>query len=290
VEKDKLELGKRLWRRLSNNVGRAIADYQLIDGGDRILCAVSGGKDSYVMHEVLSDLARRAPVKFQLLAFNVDQGHPGYPLERLRDYMAAGSHPFHVVREDTYSIVRAKVPAGKTTCSLCSRLRRGILYNAARALDCNKIALGHHRDDAITTLMLNLLFAGTLKSMPPKLTCDEGDIQVIRPLCYCAEDDLARYAELREYPILPCTLCGEQENLQRRIVSDMLADLDRRYPGVRQSMLAALANVRPSHLCDTSLWGAAREGPSAPPLVSLRRGTSPAGMDAELFARGSGRR
>ncbi len=245
-------LGKKLGRA----VGRAIADFAMIDDGDRILCAVSGGKDSYAMHELLVDLERRAPVRFEVHAVNVDQGHPGYPREKLHGYMAAGGHRFRMVHEDTYSIVKAKVPEGKTTCSLCSRLRRGILYSLAREMGCNKIALGHHRDDAVTTLMMNLLFSGALKAMPPKLVNDEGDVVVIRPLAYCAEDDLRAYAEERAYPIIPCVLCSGQPNLQRRVVGDMLAELDRKHPGVRDSMLAALRNVRPSHLFDADLWRA----------------------------------
>jgi tRNA 2-thiocytidine biosynthesis protein TtcA len=243
-----------LRKKIGRAVGSAIADFALVEEGDRILCAVSGGKDSYVMHELLVDLERRAPVSFEVIAVNVDQGHPGYPREKLHDYMAAGGHRFRMIHEDTYSVVKAKVPEGKTTCSLCSRLRRGILYTAAREMGCNKIALGHHRDDSITTLMMNLFFSGTLKAMPPKLINDEGDVVVIRPLAYCAEDDLRAYAELRNYPLIPCVLCSAQPNLQRRIVSDMLAELDERHPGVRDSMLAALRNVRPSHLLDRDLW------------------------------------
>jgi tRNA 2-thiocytidine biosynthesis protein TtcA len=266
----------KLKKRLGKALGQAIADFGLIEEGDRILCAVSGGKDSYVMHELLVDLERRAPVRFSVLALNVDQGHPGYPGELLEGYMRRGGHAFRMIREDTYTIVKEKVPEGKTTCSLCSRLRRGILYSAARELGCNKIALGHHRDDVVTTLMLNLFFSGQLKAMPPKLVCDEGDLVVIRPLAYCAEDDIAAYAGLRSYPIIPCTLCGDQEDMQRRIVGDMLAAVDGRHPGVRQRMLAALRNVRPTHLLDAGLWRrlgleVAQETDRSE-LVRLRRG------------------
>ncbi|HZO15384.1 MAG TPA: tRNA 2-thiocytidine(32) synthetase TtcA [Polyangiaceae bacterium] len=240
--------------RLARAMGRAIADFSMIADGDRILCAVSGGKDSYVMHDLLVDLARRAPVRFEVLAVNIDQGHPGYPGERLESYMAERGYAFRMVREDTYSIVQEKIPAAKTKCSLCSRLRRGILYRLARELGCNKIALGHHRDDVIVTLMLNLFFSGQLKAMPPKLVCDEGDVIVLRPLVYCAEDDIAAYARERGYPILPCTLCGSQPNLQRKVVNDLLGDLEARHPGLKQNMLAALRNVRPSHLLDAELW------------------------------------
>lgn len=245
---------RKLRARLGKAVGQAIADFSMIAEGDRILCAVSGGKDSYVMHELLCDLTRRAPVRFEVLAVNVDQGHPGYPREVLHRYMKDGGHAFRMIHEDTYSVVKAKVPEGKTTCSLCSRLRRGILYTAARELGCNKVALGHHRDDVVTTLMLNLFFGGQLKAMPPKLINDVGDITVIRPLAYAAEDDIAAYASARGYPLIPCVLCGEQADMQRRVVGSMLADVEASHPGVRQRMLAALRNVRPSHLLDAGLW------------------------------------
>jgi tRNA 2-thiocytidine biosynthesis protein TtcA len=235
-------------------MARAVTDFAMIADGDRILCAVSGGKDSYAMHALLVDLKRRAPVRFDVVAVNIDQGHPGYPGHLLTDYMAAGGHDFRMIDEDTYSIVTDKIPAGKTYCSLCSRLRRGILYRVARELECTKIALGHHRDDAITTLMLNLVFGGQLKAMPPKLVTDEGDQVVIRPLIYCAEDDLAAFAAEEQFPIIPCNLCGSQENLQRKAISKLLADLDARCPGSRRNMLAALGNVRPSHLFDKGLW------------------------------------
>ena len=243
-----------LRRKLARSMARAIADFEMIADGDRILCAVSGGKDSYALHALLVDLARRAPVRFEVLAVNIDQGHPGYPGHLLTDYMAAGGHPFSMVAEDTYSIVTGKIPEGKTYCSLCSRLRRGILYRLAREHGCTKIALGHHRDDAITTLMLNLIFSGQLKAMPPKLVSDEGDNVVVRPLIYCAEDDLAAFAAEERFPIIPCDLCGSQDNLQRRAVSRLLADLDAKWPGARRNMLAALGNVRPSHLFDKGLW------------------------------------
>lgn len=271
---------RKLRARLGKAVGQAIADFSMIAEGDRILCAVSGGKDSYVMHELLVDLTRRAPVRFEVLAVNVDQGHPGYPREVLHAYMARGGHAFRMVREDTYSVVKAKIPEGKTTCSLCSRLRRGILYTTARELGCNKVALGHHRDDIVTTLMLNLMFAGQLKAMPPKLVNDEGDLTVIRPLAFCAEDDIASFAAERGYPLIPCVLCGEQSDMQRRTVSAMLASVEQTHPGVRQRMLAALRNVRASHLLDAGLW--ARLGlvvaededgakTTSPKLIPLRR-------------------
>ncbi|TKC94721.1 tRNA 2-thiocytidine(32) synthetase TtcA [Polyangium fumosum] len=243
-----------LRRKLARSMSRAIADFKMLSDGDRILCAVSGGKDSYAMHDLLVDLARRAPVRFSVVAVNIDQGHPGYPGHLLRDYMNARGHEFVMINEDTYSIVTDKIPEGKTYCSLCSRLRRGILYRIAQEMGCTKIALGHHRDDAITTLMLNLVFAGQLKAMPPKLVADDGKNVVIRPLIYCAEDDLAAFAAEEKFPILPCDLCGSQDNLQRKAISRLLADLDARCPGARRNMLAALGNVRPSHLFDAGLW------------------------------------
>ncbi|MEM9691746.1 MAG: tRNA 2-thiocytidine(32) synthetase TtcA [Myxococcota bacterium] len=244
----------RLGRRLSRATSQAVRDFDMIEDGDRILCAVSGGKDSYVMHELLEEMRRRTPIRFELHALNVDQGHPGYPAERLHRYMEHGQYAFTMVHEDTYSVVKEKVPEGKTTCSLCSRLRRGILYSEARRLGCNKLALGHHRDDVVTTLMMNLFFSGQLKAMPPKLVNDEGDIQVIRPLAYCAEEHIATYAELRAYPIIPCVLCSGQLDHQRRVIGELLAEVDRKHPGVRQRILAALRNVRASHLLDIGLW------------------------------------
>src|SRR4051812_23418085 len=243
-----------LRKKLGKALGRAVTDFEMIADGDRVLCAVSGGKDSYALHALLVELSRRAPVRFEVIAVNIDQGHPGYPGHLLRDYMAAGGHPFHMIAEDTYAIVTEKIPEGKTYCSLCSRLRRGILYRVAREMGCTKIALGHHRDDAVTTLMLNLIFAGQLKAMPPKLISDEGDNVVIRPLIYCAEDDLAAFAAEERFPIIPCDLCGSQDGLQRKAIARLLADLEARNPGARRNMLAALGNVRPSHLFDKGLW------------------------------------
>jgi tRNA 2-thiocytidine biosynthesis protein TtcA len=244
----------RLEKRLSRAMSRAIEDFQMISEGDRILVAVSGGKDSYTLHHLLASLAERAPVSFSLLAVNIDQGHPGYPGHLLTEYMLSRGHAFQMVREDTYSIVTEKIPEGKTYCSLCSRLRRGILYRLATELGCSKIALGHHRDDVLVTLLLNLFFSGQLKAMPPKLVSDDGAHTVIRPLVYCAEDDIAAYAARMQFPILPCDLCGSQDNLQRKIISDLLSRLEQDNPGLRASALAALMNVRPSHLLDAGLW------------------------------------
>jgi len=253
-----------LEKKLSRAMGKAIVDFGMIAEGDRVMVAVSGGKDSYTMLHLLRALQKRAPVSFTLKVVNIDQGHPGYPADRLRDYMAREQYDFTMIEEDTYSIVTEKIPAGKTFCSLCSRLRRGILYRVAKELGCTKIALGHHRDDALQTLLLNLLFAGMLATMPPKLISQEGQV-VIRPLVYCAEEDILAYSTAVGFPILPCDLCGSQDNLQRKIVGAMINDLEAKTPGTKASMLAALQNVRPSHLLDRDLWArlgldAARDG------------------------------
>lgn len=243
--------------RLARAMGRAMGDFAMIADGDRILVAVSGGKDSYTLLFLLRELQRVAPVRFSLLAVNIDQGHPGYPAEVLVEYMRREAYDFRLVREDTYSIVKEKIPEGKTYCSLCSRLRRGVLYRIASELGCNKIALGHHRDDILQTFWLNFQFAGMLAAMPPKLV-SEGEgrapITVIRPLAYAAEEDIRELAAERAFPILPCDLCGSQENLQRKVAGRMLDDLERARPGTKAVMLAALQNVRPSHLLDRDLW------------------------------------
>jgi tRNA 2-thiocytidine biosynthesis protein TtcA len=245
--------GSGVLRRLSRGIARAITDFDMIEDGDRVMVCVSGGKDSYTMLHLLRDLARRAPVRFELVVVNVDQGHPGYPADRLRSYMRDEGYDFTMIEEDTYSIVTDKIPEGKTYCSLCSRLRRGILYRVAKELGATKIALGHHRDDILQTLLLNLFFAGQLAAMPPKLVSQEGQI-VIRPLAYCAEADIDSFAREKGFPILPCDLCGSQDNLQRKIVGGMLDDLEEKHPGMKGVMFAALQNVRPSHLLDRDLW------------------------------------
>lgn len=241
-------------RRLGRALARAVTDFGMIDDGDRMMVAVSGGKDSYTMLHLLRELQRRAPVRFTIQVVNVDQGHPGYPGHLLRDYMAREGYDFRMIEEDTYSIVTEKIPPGKTFCSLCSRLRRGILYRVATELGCNKIALGHHRDDVLQTLLLNLLFAGKLASMPPKLLTDSGDHVVVRPLVYCAEEDIRAFAAQLGFPILPCDLCGSQDQLQRKQVGKMIDQLEADRPGTKAVMLAALQNVRPTHLLDRGLW------------------------------------
>jgi tRNA 2-thiocytidine biosynthesis protein TtcA len=243
-------------KKLGRAVSRAIADFSMIEEGDRLLVAVSGGKDSYTMLHVLRSLQRKAPVSFELRVVNVDQGHPGYPGHLLREYMAREGHDFTMIEEDTYSIVTEKIPKGKTYCSLCSRLRRGILYRVAKELGCNKIALGHHRDDVLQTLLLNLVFAGQLGAMPPRLVADGGSLIVVRPLVYCAEEDIRTFAELAQFPILPCDLCGSQEQLQRKAMGRLIDQLEREHPGTKTVMLSALQNVRPSHLLDQRLWKA----------------------------------
>jgi tRNA 2-thiocytidine biosynthesis protein TtcA len=241
-------------KKLRRATSRAIADFSMIEEGDSILVAVSGGKDSYTMLHLLRSLQRKAPVTFRLRVVNVDQGHPGYPGHVLREYMAREGHDFTMIEEDTYSIVTEKIPRGKTFCSLCSRLRRGILYRVAKELGCNKIALGHHRDDVLQTLLLNLVFAGQLGAMPPRLVADGGALIVVRPLVYCAEEDIRTFAEHAEFPILPCDLCGTQEHLQRKAMARLIDQLERDHPGTKNVMLSALQNVRPSHLLDQRLW------------------------------------
>jgi tRNA 2-thiocytidine biosynthesis protein TtcA len=244
----------KLKKSLESRAGRAIGDYNMIENGDTVLVCVSGGKDSYTLLSILMTLRQRAPIDFRLIAMNLDQKQPGFPAEVLPAYFASLGVEYRIVEQDTYSIVRDKVPAGKTTCSLCSRLRRGVIYRTAKELGANKIALGHHRDDIVHTLFLNLLFGGKLKAMPPKLVTDDKAHMVIRPLAYCAENDISRYARGMSFPIIPCNLCGSQENLQRQKIREMMQDWDRRYPGRTESVMTALQNVVPSHLADQALF------------------------------------
>jgi tRNA 2-thiocytidine biosynthesis protein TtcA len=246
----------RLEKRLLAAVARASIDFRLLEPGDRVLVAMSGGKDSFGLLHLLHRLEQRAPFRFSLVAVNVDQGHPGFPKHVLPEWLAARGHEYRIVEEDTHSIVKAKVAAGKTYCSLCSRLRRGILYNVACELGATKIALGHHADDVIETLLLNLFYSGQLKTMPPRLRSDDGRNVVIRPLVYCSEADLAELAGELGFPIIPCDLCGSQENLKRKRVKGLIAELARENPKVRGNLLAALGNVRPTHLLDAELRAA----------------------------------
>ena len=244
----------KLFKRLARLVGQAIGDFNMIEDGDKVMVCLSGGKDSYAMLEVLMRLRERAPIHFDIVAVNLDQKQPGFPEHVLPEYLKQLDIPFHIENQDTYSIVKRLVPEGKTTCSLCSRLRRGILYRVAGELGATKIALGHHRDDILQTLLLNLFYGGKLKGMPPKLQSDDGKNIVIRPLAYVKETDLEKYAELREFPIIPCNLCGSQPNLKRAEMKALIRDWEKRFPGRVENMFNALSNVVPSHLMDHQLF------------------------------------
>ncbi|KPP98965.1 tRNA 2-thiocytidine(32) synthetase TtcA [Marinobacter sp. HL-58] len=267
--RQKLEFNK-LQKRLRREMGQAIADFSMIEAGDKVMCCLSGGKDSYAMLDILLNLQKSAPVHFELIAVNLDQKQPGFPEEVLPEYLSALGIEYHIIEKDTYSIVKEKVPEGKTTCGLCSRLRRGILYNFAEEHGVTKIALGHHRDDLLETLFLNMFYGGKLKSMPPVLHSDDGRNTVIRPLAYSREKDIARYARMREFPIIPCNLCGSQENLQRQVIKDMFQTWDKQHPGRLETMFRAMCNVEPSHLADTSLYDfreGVRQSASGPAAV-----------------------
>jgi tRNA 2-thiocytidine biosynthesis protein TtcA len=244
----------KLQKRLRRLAGQAIADFDMIVPGDRVMVCLSGGKDSYALLDVLISLRSHAPIDFEIVAFNLDQKHPGFPANVLPDYLTTLGIPFRIAEQDTYSVVKRVIPEGKTMCGLCSRLRRGVIYRVAGELGATKIALGHHRDDILETFFLNLFFGAKLKAMPPKLLSDDGRHIVIRPLAYVAEEDLAQYAQVRQFPIIPCDLCGSQENLQRAQVKAMLNEWERRMPGRTETMFRALSNVSASHLLDRTLF------------------------------------
>ncbi|MBG2710695.1 MULTISPECIES: tRNA 2-thiocytidine(32) synthetase TtcA [Proteus] len=244
----------KLQKRLRRDVGQAIADFNMIEDGDKIMVCLSGGKDSYTLLSILMNLQKSAPINFSLVAVNLDQKQPGFPEHILPEYLNELGVEYKIVEENTYGIVKDIIPEGKTTCSLCSRLRRGILYRTATELGATKIALGHHRDDILETLFLNMFYGGKLKGMPPKLMSDDGKQIVIRPLAYAREKDIERFAQAKQFPIIPCNLCGSQPNLQRQVIKEMLRDWDKRYPGRIETMFRATQNIVPSHLCDTQLF------------------------------------
>lgn len=244
----------KLRKRLRRLVGTAIADFNMIEPGDRVMVCLSGGKDSYALLDILRNLQAHAPLNFELIAVNLDQKQPGFPEHVLPEYLTQIGMPFRIVEQDTYSVVKRVIAEGKTTCSLCSRLRRGVLYRVATELGATKIALGHHRDDILETFFLNLFYGGKLKTMPPKLISDDGHHIVIRPLAYCKEKDLATYAEIEDFPIIPCNLCGSQKNMQRQVIKEMMQQWDKKFPGRLETMFTALQNVQLSHLVDTARY------------------------------------
>ncbi|MDH4192252.1 MAG: tRNA 2-thiocytidine(32) synthetase TtcA [Betaproteobacteria bacterium] len=287
----------KLAKRLRRQVGEAIVDFNLIGEGDRVMVCLSGGKDSYGMLDVLLALREKAPVRFEIVAVNLDQKQPGFPAQVLPEYLGSRGVDFRIVEQDTYSIVQRVIAEGKTKCSLCSRLRRGVLYRVAGELGATKIALGHHRDDILATFFLNLFYGGKLKAMPAKLVSDDGKHVVIRPLAYVAEEDLVAYAQLKGFPLIPCTLCGSQTNLQRQVVRQMLAEWEKRHPGRIESMLRALSDVRPSHLMDRRLFDFRALLPGGLPDPDGDRAFDPTdpgeprfaeGMDDDLPAAGGG--
>tara|TARA_R110001592_G_scaffold145709_3_gene369342 strand:+ start:381 stop:1229 length:849 start_codon:yes stop_codon:yes gene_type:complete len=253
-EQRRLRLLNRSHKNLRRDVGKAVADYNMIEEGDLIMVCVSGGKDSYAMLDILLSLKKHAPIDFNLIAVNLDQKQPGFPEHVLPKYLSELGVDYHILEQDTYSVVKEKVPEGKTFCGLCSRLRRGSLYTYAKKIGATKIALGHHREDIVETLFLNMFFGGTLKAMPPKLLSDDKQNILIRPMAYCSEQEISRYAKLREFPIIPCNLCGTQENMQRRNIKEMLKQWDREYPGRVESIFRSVTNVSPSQLADSKLF------------------------------------
>lgn len=252
-KKPRIEFNK-LHKRLRRHVGQAITDYNMIEQGDKIMVCLSGGKDSFVMLDILLHLQKTAPVDFEIIAVNLDQKQPGFPEHILPEYLRSIKVPFHIIEYDTYSIVKRVIPEGKTTCSLCSRLRRGTLYTFAKEHNITKIALGHHRDDILETYFLNMFFAGKLKAMPPKLLSDDKQNIIIRPLAYCKEKDIVKYADIKEFPIIPCNLCGSQENLQRQAMKEMLNGWDKQFPGRLETIFSSLQNIAPSQMADTKLF------------------------------------
>lgn len=266
----------RLEKSLLQHVGKAVHEFSLIEDGDRIMVAISGGKDSYTLLHLLRLLQRRAPVKFELIAVNLDQGHPGFPGHVLEGWLKENGYPYRMLQQDTYRIVQDTLKPGQTQCSLCSRLRRGILYTAAVEMGCTKIALGHHRDDLIHTLLINQFFAGKTATMPPRLRSDDGRNTVIRPLAYAPETEIARFAELMQFPLIPCDLCGSQENLQRQKIKRLVDDLSREIPMLRSSLLSAMGNLHPSHLLDRKLWSRPPDRQVPAPLVKHQTETTDA--------------
>jgi tRNA 2-thiocytidine biosynthesis protein TtcA len=257
----------KLVKRLRRQAGQAIADFDMIREGDKVMACLSGGKDSYALLDILLHLRSHAPIAFDIVAVNLDQKQPGFPEHVLPEYLTKLGVPFHIENQDTYSIVKRVIPEGKTMCSLCSRLRRGVLYRVAQELGATKIALGHHRDDILETFLLNMFYGGKLKSMPPKLVSDDGRNVVIRPLAYCEESDLEAYAALRQFPIIPCTLCGSQVNLKRKEMKAMLREWEKRQPGRVETILTSLQNVRPSHLMDRTLFDFAAVSATGAPVA-----------------------
>ena len=278
LEKQRFEANK-LEKRLCRQAGQAIADFGLIEAGDKVMVCLSGGKDSYGMLDVLMKLRERAPVDFDIVAVNLDQKHPGYPAEVLPDYLRSLAIPFQIVEQDTYSTVKRVIPEGKTMCSLCSRLRRGVLYRIASELGATKIALGHHRDDILETFFLNLFFGGKLKAMPAKLVSDDGKHVVIRPLAYVQEKDLENYANIRQFPIIPCNLCGSQDNLQRKQVKMMLRSWEKQFPGRVETIFNSLQRVSPSHLLDRGLFDFIAVAP-----IGTANADGDKGFDSEEFS------
>jgi len=253
INKRKLTLEhNKLHKRLRREVGKAIADFNMIEEGDKVMVCLSGGKDSYTLLDILLNLKKAAPIQFEIIAVHLDQKQPDYPAKILPDYLKTLGIPFYILEKDTYSIVMEVLPEGKTMCSLCSRLRRGNLYGFAEQIGANKLALGHHRDDILETFFLNMFYGGKLKSMPPKLLSDDKKNIVIRPLAYCKEKDIIPYAEYKQFPIIPCNLCGNQDNLQRQVIKEMLQDWDKQFPGRIENMFKSLQNIVPSHLADTT--------------------------------------